>query len=567
MQARAPEDSDYTGLPDEEQEVIWSTLRQASKDSLYVLNKGVLGFNALTPDLHLPFCNFQQLDAPLKCAVMPRNHFKSTNASVGKPIWFIINDPQTTINLISAVEENTIGWMAAIQGVFQRNELFKWLFPEVIPSNWNDVEASKTRFTVPRDESLMPEPQPTLQATSIISGQASKHVNHAIVDDPINEQTVDKPTLVDRAVKLWKMLESTLQDWQSSTLDLTATPWGYGDVIETAIENEVADGSMLLWKIGAYGNFECSPSLKDPRYLPVGIRPEQLRLKRLFEGSEAEVLFATTGEPIFPARYPRPLLERLEKKYGPFLFSCNYRCDPFDPSQSGFAAEYVHYFRRHVNGRLECDCPAHRGHMHSIHELHLVMTVDPAFSDKDDAAESAITVGGIAPDGCRYLFKAWSDRVEPDKLWIEIAKTCFEFSPFLKDVGVESVASQRLFKFFFEYMQRIKSHLPAAEARKLPDVRIQDLRPDQDIDKKRRIKFQQTFLANGQWHFLPGMDKFMGQYNKFPRCRPIDLLDAWAYLDYMWSVPANQEQSWAAGDMNAARRDYHKQHPFYGGRS
>ncbi|MGH8655895.1 MAG: hypothetical protein ACREYE_28600, partial [Gammaproteobacteria bacterium] len=509
-----------------------------------------------------------------------------------------------------------------------------------------------------RDEALMPEPQPTLQASSIISGQASKHVWHAILDDPVNEMTVDSPRLVDRAVGLYKLLESTLQDYEGSTLELTATPWGFGDVVETALENEVADGSMLLWKIGCYGNFECSPELNDPRYLPVGITPERLLRKRLFEGSAAEVLYATTGEPIFPSRYPRPELERLEKKYGPFLFSCNYRCsaagskvlmadfsekaiedvqtgdkvvgfyfpgsgrphfkpvevtatmsrvaetvkitfesgrtvqvtpdhrwyryfkwksmepayapvqvgdlvsrfgkpynwdddvgdwawlagmldgegsisygairicqsysanpevcqrleevlnrlgirfsyttnnsdcrvytlnggralllrflqagtakrkriekylwettgfhkrdqvisiepagetmvyslstettnyivegiasrncDPFDPSQSGFAASYVKYFRRHANGRLSCDCPAHRGHEHSMHELHIVATVDPAFSDKDDAAESAITVGGIAPDGCRYLFKAWSDRVEPDKLWIEI---------------------------------------------------------------------------------------------------------------------------------------------------
>ena len=563
MQARAPEASEYAELADEEQEIVWSTLRQACKDSLYILNKGVLGFDALTPELHLPFCNFQQLSAPLKCAVMPRNHFKSTNASVGKPIQLIINDPQTTINLISAIEENSIGWMAAIQDVFRRNEMFKWLFPEVIPPNWHDTEASKTRFTVPRDEALMPEPQPTIQATSIVGGQASKHVYHVILDDPINEQTINKPPLIDAAVKLYKMLESTLQDYEHSTLDLTATPWGFGDVIETAIQNEVADGSMLLWKIGCYGNFECSPSLKDPAFLPVGIKPEQLIRRRLFEGSDVEVLAATTGQPIFPARYPKPTLERLEKKYGPLLFSCNYRCDPFDPSQSGFASSYINYFKRQANGRLWCDCPAHRGHMHSMHELHIVMTVDPAFSDKEDAAESAITVGGIAPDGCRYLFKAWADRVEPNVLWTKIVESCLEYSPFLKEVGVEAVASQKLFKFYFDYMQKIKSYLPIAEARRVPDVTFIDLKPDNDIDKKRRIKAQQPFLANGQWHFLPGMDKFMGQYVKFPRARPVDLLDAWAYLDYVWALPAGVDDKGL--DWNLARREYHRNNRVYGG--
>jgi len=551
MQTRAPESTEWSRLSDDEQEFLWATLRDMCKRSLYVLNKGILGFKDLTPRLHLPFCNFLQLSAEasglpsarLKGGIMPRNHFKSTNSSVGKPIWLLINDPCATINVISAVEENSVAWLGAIQRVFRGNEKFQWLFPELLPVNWHHVEKSKTRFTVRRDESLMPEPQPSIQATSIISGQASKHVRHVILDDPVNEMTVDSPRLVDRAVGLYKLLESTLQDYASSTIDLVATPWGFGDVVEYALENEVSTGEMLLWKIGCYGDFYCSPEIASPEFMPLEIDPwTQLYEAPLYEGSSSMLFKAEVpSEPIFPERYPRTELERIERKYGPFLFSCNYLCAPFDPSQSGFSPSYINYFTRTIDGDLHCECKAHSKHRHSLFECHVAATVDPAWSDNDDAAQSAITVGALAPDGCRFLLKAWADRVEPDELWDEIVVTVAEFAPFLKEVGIESVASQKLYKFFFEHMRSMRKLLSDDLKRKIPtDLLITDLKPDNsDNAKKRRIKAQQLFLGQGQWHFQAGMSDFLAQYAKFPRARPVDLLDAWSYLDYIWKMPGD----------------------------
>lgn len=583
MLSRAPEGSPYAELPDDDQEQAWRQLRQACKDSLYFLNKGVLGFHDLKDDLHLPLCNFLQLhtwnspyqNSNLKVAVMPRNHFKSTNASVGKPIWFIINDPQATINLISAVEQNTIGWMDGIQKVFENNVLFRWLFEELIPTDDKWDEASKTRFVVERDTSLMPEVQPTIQATSIVSGQASKHVKHVILDDPVNEMTVGSPSLIDRAVILYHLLESTLQDFSESSIDLTATPWGFGDVIESAVEHEVAEGKMLYWKIGCYGTFECSQELMvdkmgavrpdSVKYLPVGLSPSDMKPARITETSPVDVLRGKAEvESIFPERYPPEELARLERKYGTFMFSCNYRCDPFDPSQSGFSPSYLKYFERQVDGLLKCTC--HSEHQHYLHDLHLVMCVDPAFSDKDQAAESAIVIAGIAEDGCRFLFDAWGDKVETDELWKRMAQGVKDFSPFLKDVGVEAVASQRLFRFFFEYMKKIQDFLPEEEMKNIPDIgEIVDLKPDNNIDKIRRIKAQQLFLANGQWHILHGMDKFVGQYTKFPRARPLDILDAWSYCDYMWELPRKARSlDGDSLDWNSLQREHHRRNRPYG---
>jgi hypothetical protein len=565
---RAPQYSPIFALPDDEQEEVWAKLRQRSKDSLFFLNKGILGFKDLTARLHRPMCNFMQLtptnspfeNARFKATIIPRNHFKSTNGSIGRCVFFLIHDPQATINLISAVEDNTIKWLDAIQYIFHNNQMFRWLFRELIPGDDRFPQESKHAFTVPRDEQLMPEPQPSIQATSIVSGQASKHVKHVLLDDPVNEMTMDSPRLVDRAVGLYKLLESTLQDYRESTIDLTATPWGYADVVETALENEVADGDMMLWKLGCYGDFTTSIDLNDYKEWKLPNSERTLSTNDLTYYGEKE-------EPIFPERYPRKELERLERKYGTFLFSCNYLCNPYDPSQSGFDQENLHHYELLTGGKIKCKC--HPNHEHWLSELHIVMTVDPAFSDKDDAAESAICVGGLAEDGCRFLLKAWSDRVDADVLWQRITRIALEYQPWLKEIGIETVSTQKLFRFWFDFLQRIMNKLPEEERKlykTLESVTMEDLKPDNDIDKIRRIKAQQLPLANGYWHVPYGMPKFTQQFNKFPRARPVDLLDAWAYLDYMWSLPSKRDQRTGTDDeWSGVRRDYHNRRRTYGG--
>ena len=111
-----------------------------------------------------------------------------------------------------------------------------------------------------------------------------------------------------------------------------------------------------------------------------------------------------------------------------------------------------------------------------------------------------------------------------------------------------------------------KMALPEAERDKFPeDVVFHDLKPEGDIDKIRRIKFQQTFLANGQWHIQFGMDKFISQYTKFPRARPVDVLDAWAYCDYLWDLPKKmRESNRDASDWNRRRTEFHKRRRTYG---
>lgn len=473
-------------------------LRRRCKNELYFLCTGVLGFKDFTRGLHKQSCDFLQKfpwrgDPDLfrkKLLEMPRDHYKSSMASIGLPIFILINDPQRTIALFSANIENTKKWLRAIKGVFEGNEIFRWLFEELIPDLSNPVKWDALEIIINRDEALMPTPQASITASSIQAGQASQHWTDIINDDLVNEHTVKSPSLVGLAVELYKLQEALLQDWEASTMTNVGTPWGFGDPLEYMKENEVSAGHMAFMHYAVYDN---------------------------------------ANNPIFPEKFPRKELERLEKKLGPFKWSCQYLCDPFDASMGNFEISALKYFKKYASGVLKCECPEHRDHVHRIQDMFLTAQVDPAFSDAEDAAESAVVVNGVAPCECRFLLDCFSDHLDPQQLIDKIFEVCLPYVPYLRKIGIEAVQFQLVYAFWMKSLMR--------KGQSLPGVEMVDLKPDRGILKEVRIKGQQLPVSNGLWHIRPGQAKFFGQITKFPRVRPIDLLDAWAYCDDLWAVP------------------------------
>src|SRR5918996_1501595 len=69
-------------------------LRLSCPESLYFLCKGVLGFRDFTSTLHLPAANFVQDQAyRRKLLMLPRGFMKSHLATIGYPIWLLIQEP------------------------------------------------------------------------------------------------------------------------------------------------------------------------------------------------------------------------------------------------------------------------------------------------------------------------------------------------------------------------------------------------------------------------------------------------------------------------------------------
>ena len=110
-------------------------LRNRCKQSLFFLSRGVLGFKDLTPKIHRPICVALQNHEryPRLLVVFPRTWFKSTLASVAYPIWRAINDPNVRGLIVQNSFSNACKKLAAIRNIFEKNILFRALFPEILP--------------------------------------------------------------------------------------------------------------------------------------------------------------------------------------------------------------------------------------------------------------------------------------------------------------------------------------------------------------------------------------------------------------------------------------------------
>ena len=122
-------------------EALYEEVRAYSKKSLFYFAATVMGFKDMTPNLHLPFCNYMQMlpwfggpqNSRRKLGIMPREHFKSSVVSCALPLWLLIHDPNTTIALISAKDDNTKKWLRFIKSTITNNQMFRWAFPEIRP--------------------------------------------------------------------------------------------------------------------------------------------------------------------------------------------------------------------------------------------------------------------------------------------------------------------------------------------------------------------------------------------------------------------------------------------------
>lgn len=524
---------------DDQQEDLWSWYREQVKGSLYLLCRGVIGFKDMTPALHQPICQFVQYlpgdpQVPSKVCGYPvewvpearklllsisREHFKSSICSVGHPIHLLINDPNTSILLNSAKEKITIEWLGQIKTIFERNQIFRWLFDDIIPSKFTDTKWDKTSIIIKRDESMHPKAAPSIHASSIESGQASGHFKHLINDDLINEKTINSSSKVKSARTRYVLHEALLDDWADSMMLNVGTPWGMGDVIELITESEKADTAML--RMGCW-----------------------------VKGKEGH-------ESIFPERHPPERLVALAQKLGPFLFSCQYLCNPHDESQSGFNIKAFGKYIVKSDFTIKCDC--HPMHDHRMQDMLITEQVDPAFSDSSDAARTAIVVTALASCECRFLLEAWAERVDPDRTIEVMTDIALRYVPFLRKLGIEAVAAQRIYKYWLRYLVR--------KGLELPGVEIVDLKPDTQIRKKVRIRGQQPSVNAGLWHVQPGMVAFLDEAYRFPRGDLVDLLDAWSYCDQVWEdsypdttqVPGGMDPNEVQQRMDQAAR-----HPYSG---
>jgi hypothetical protein len=365
-------------------------------------------------DLHKELCAMlESSEHTKKLILVPRGHYKTTLVKAWA-IQRVLNNPNERILFLSASDLNPKRTIQHIENTFERNQLFRWLYPEIIP-NFNKTTWSKTEATVQRSQSF---PEPTFDSAGFGTGLPGRHYSILIKDDIVNDKNSNTPELEDQVI-----------EWDSSTIPLFDSPEDPGNV-------EIVIGTPWT-HTDAY-----SVKRRDPDFAVYIRHALELNGKPDYDN----------GLPIFPERFTKQRIQKIRARLeNDDLFFCQYMCDPHGGGSADFQRDFIQYYEV---------APRH---------LAISVTIDPG-GLRQHSDSAAFTVVGVDANNDWYVLSAYKRRMNPREQIEELFNICEQF-PGIHTIGIETVAWQKALKFFAEEeMRKRGKFLPIKELR--TDTRV-----------------------------------------------------------------------------------------------
>jgi len=283
------------------------TVRELCRKDLFYLCYEILGYRDLVEPLHDDLCDFietQERAQKTNIILIPRGHFKSTIATVGRCIQWMIRDRNTSIGLGSADLKSSKKFLREIRGQLEQNTRLKALFPDCF---YSDPRREAPKWTeeeiIIRRDTTKPNPKEgTVKVFGLEDGlPTGDHYYHMVIDDAINEDNV---RTAERIAKV---------DQQSRYLrPLLMTP-----------------DQPINWVGTRYHIFDIYQRFTD--------NPDNaVYLRQAIEGME----------PIFPERFNSKTLEATRIELGSYIFSCQYMLQPTDPADKKFKRDWLRWYTR-----------------------------------------------------------------------------------------------------------------------------------------------------------------------------------------------------------------------------
>lgn len=150
--------------------------------------------------------------------------------------------------------------------------------------------------------------------------------------------------------------------------------------------------------------------------------------------------------------------------------------------------------------------------------LDVVITCDPAISERSSACRTAITVAGMSPYNKIFVLAYWVGRQgDPAKIITTLLDLADFWQP--RVIGIESVAFQQALEPYTKREMELRGTWHP----------LIMLKPDRNEKKDQRILSMQPFFRSGQVYIQSGMLELIEEYETFPLGRTRDVLDALSY--------------------------------------
>lgn len=470
-------------------------LRARALKSTYYMGKAVVGFKDLDPDLHLMLAQWIQNGAKRKLGLAPRDHLKTSVWTIADTCRRIVNNPDIRILIVNETANNARNFLSRIKAVFERNQVFQWLFPEVIP-DFNEVRWTQDQIEVKRKADF---PEGTVEVIGVGGASTSRHYNLIKEDDLVGKEASESPAVMLKAIDQHKLAESLLNS-PADEIQTYGTRWHPQDLVEWMYKHEPVLDHLRL-----------------EIYKPDGVTP------------------------IWPKRFPPHEIENLRVKYGPQMFGLQYLNRVVGAGLTNFDLEWLREYSigSDHNGQPVYHLHTRRGqdqdYKVALSDLEVFTIVDPCLSPESGAARSAIVTVGITPHSPYdiILLGAVAKKVAPNAT-IDLAVDAWkEFNPL--SISIEVTAGQ--ITFFYWIPER---H---------PDLPIRKLKTDLSARaKERRIRALAPYFEQGRVFVHPTQTDFLEEYTHFPEWPTRDILDSLGYGPSVWSAPGGSTQQGADDD-------------------
>ncbi len=338
-------------------------MARLGKENLYYLCKVILGYDKLVPAVHMPMCEFvNTVKATRRLKLMPRTHFKTTIWTIALTIQDIIRDCNVTILMVADTGTNASRFMREIQQHFEMNELFRWLYPKIIPQNFTKATWSQTEMIVPRTKVRR---EPTVDAIGATGGVESRHYDIIRPDDLVTEKCIRSDVEMEALNEWAGGLESLLNVPETGLIDFTGSRKKKGDLYEVQ-KKRYGDG-FEEQEIGPHAT-KCGDMA-------------------IFWRRDIE-----EGKPIFPEQNSLAFLMRL-KKWDPQRYHAQYANSPKGTGLNTFDGDDLRHWRWSEDGRMIV-C-AHEGEVFlKMHPFagERIIVYDPSIAKRKGSSQNSILV-------------------------------------------------------------------------------------------------------------------------------------------------------------------------------
>jgi hypothetical protein len=568
--------------PEMSTEAKQSASRLNAMGSLYWFGKVVLGHQRFSPNLHAYMCSRLEQESLRLSLEMPRDHFKTSVASVCAPMWWALpfNEDDEEMMRILGYGDAWIRWMhrahnsstrtmiasetqlnarkigVKIAGHYESNRFFRLLFPEILPrkiDRWNQDSMTHNRVNGQYHG------EGTYDLIGVKGALQSRHYDRQVIDDAVGEKAIASDLV----------MEGTI---------------GWIQKLPGAFDSDPTDPTRMADQLFIGNRW-------SNRDVGTWLRKHVVDMK--FETHDAEggcCALHPAGQPIFPEEFTMEKLAEIRSIFGSYFYAAQYRNNPTDPEAVRFKSSWLRHYSLNpfsgesnisiANSQQLNDLPTpqeviDRNEKEELsgaipqrlkiaihHEtqdgeaiediragmLERVAILDPNHSEERGRSRHAIVVLGMYfnPPAPRriYLLDCWAGATSFDEMIARLigmqAGTKFGLGLALKwkvhHIYLESeVAGQQGWLRFFQ--DRVRNMGPAAS------FTVRPLKTDRTAGgKDKRIVGMEPFYENGMF-WVPRIGEavnfFQQEYDQYPNGSTKDILDVIGYAPQTWG-PGSQ---------------------------